>query len=52
MEDRIYHKSPALFDAVSLDEAGQLDGASNGTLGIWVTPVVSIASNFGAESSG
>ncbi|MBW3243741.1 hypothetical protein KUV57_13795 [Epibacterium sp. DP7N7-1] len=52
MEDRIYHGSPALFDSFSIADAGRLDGASNGALGVWVTPVVSIASNFGGDGSG
>lgn len=52
MQDRIYHGSAALFDSFSLADAGRLSGASNGALGVWVTPDPAIASNFPGEGPG
>lgn len=47
MTERIFHGSPELFDSFSLESSGRLTGASNGGLGVWVTPELSIAQSFG-----
>jgi hypothetical protein len=46
MADILYHGSPNLFDSFDLSRAGKGQYASNGGLGIWVTPLKAIATAF------
>lgn len=43
----VYHGSKSRFEAFNLDQAGRLEHASNGALGVWTTPLFRLASSFG-----
>jgi hypothetical protein len=46
MHQTVYHGSRELFESFTLASAGQTSGASNGGLGVWVTPDIDVASAF------
>jgi hypothetical protein len=52
LTDPLYHGSASLFDSFSLTHAGAGANASNGALGVWVTPELNIATSFGGNYSG
>lgn len=52
MSNTVYHGSASLFESFSLTSAGLCRNASNGALGIWVTPDRNIATSFGGNYSG